>query len=75
MVRDELSYIGNLTFDQAQLINVDVGAVTWQRTTKLEYRDNETRNNSLQVNGSMDSQSFQGVACWAQMKQRVYESS
>jgi hypothetical protein len=55
----ERSYVGNSTFDQAQAINGDVGAITWKTATKCDYRENGARGKSLQVNGNMDSQSFQ----------------
>ncbi|KAH6892428.1 hypothetical protein B0T10DRAFT_458140 [Thelonectria olida] len=55
----ERSYVGNLTFDQAQAINGDVGAIKWNTVPKCEYRKNEARGNSLQVNGNVDLQSFQ----------------
>ena len=59
--QDERAYVGNLTFNQAQMIMGDVGAVTWHKAAKVEYRDNEARDNSLQVLGGMDSQSFQAL--------------
>jgi len=58
---DERSYIGNVTFDQAQMINGDVGTTMWRNAAKIEYRNNEARGNSMQVNGRMDSQSFQAL--------------
>ena len=59
--RDERTYIANLTFNQAQQIMGDVGAVKWHKTAKVEYRDNVAKDNGLQVLGSMDSQSFQAL--------------
>lgn len=59
--QDERVYIKNLSIDQAQMIMGDVGAVKWREATKVEYRENEARGNSLQVLGGMDSQSFQAL--------------
>jgi hypothetical protein len=43
------------------MINGDVGSMAWQKAAKLEYRNNEARGNSLQVNGSMDTLPFQAL--------------
>ncbi len=56
--RERCLYSGNKAFDQAQMINGDIGLSIQQQRQTREYRNNEARDNSLQVNGGIDFQSF-----------------
>lgn len=47
-------YVANISFDQARQINGSVGGSQWLRYGRAEYRNNEARDNSLQINGDIN---------------------
>ena len=54
-------YLENVSLDEAHMINGDVGSTTWTQLATGEYRGNEAKGHSLQVNGRMDSESFNAL--------------
>ena len=59
--RESCLYVGNTAFDQAQMINGNIGLSIRKEQQTREYRNNEARGRSLQVNGGIDFQSFEAL--------------
>jgi len=59
--QNERRYVGNLSFDQARMVNGDIGSAMCREAATSEYRENVARGSSVQVNGRMDGQSFQAL--------------